>query len=298
MPQTRPPIARFAGPRHRTIADLADDFLTPKAKKEVQKILKKLNVTKLKDIATWADQIKTNNPPKDKDTSDFIKKFPNTRDWHFVDLPIDTTSYDVVKYAAFIREDDIVHIAAESINVLTEQSSKFTKLIALRWLVHLVGDMHQPLHIACSYIDSSGTKPKLVFKRDEILSKHLLQKSDKGGNNINLPIGTKGKPLHSYWDGDLPERDNNFSGIVLNPPPTVPINKLKDLPAEWVSDNVRFVQEAYKGLTVKGKNAAQPTHVDVAFDKAAYDARNVPLIKTMSEKAANRLAFLLNSIFG
>jgi hypothetical protein len=299
MPQRRLPIARFSAPRHRTIADLADGFLNDKARKEVKKILSKINAGTLKTIATWPDDIKPTSKriPTDKETVAFLKKFPKTGEWHFVDLPIDATGYDVNKYAAFTRANDIVQTTIESLNILTGESTEFSKPNALRWLTHLVGDMHQPLHIACSYIDPSGTKPKLVFSADEILSKHLLQKSDRGGNNIILPIGSHGKPLHSYWDGDLPQMDDNFSGIAFNPPPSVPINKLKNLPVEWVSENFQFVKEAYKGLTVKGKNAGDKTHVDVTWDKVQYDKRCVPLIKTLSEKAANRLAFLLNTIY-
>jgi hypothetical protein len=300
MPNTQLPQPRFSAPRHRTIGELADDFLSAKARKEVQKLLKKVKATTLKDIATWADDIKptSHKVPTDKETKKFLAKFPETREWHFVDLPIDATGYDVNKYAAFIKAEDVVHIATDCINILTGHSTKFSKPNALRWLVHLIGDIHQPLHIACSYIDYSGTKPKLIFKRDEILSKNLLQKSDRGGNKINLPIGTTGKPLHSYWDGDLPKKDDSFTGATYDPPPAVPINKLKDLPEEWVGDNVKFAKEAYKGLKVLRKNVLHPTYIDVSWTKTEYDKRNVPLIKSLSLKAANRLAFLLNTIFG
>lgn len=202
------------------------------------------------------------------------------------------------KYAAFTREDDIVHMAVESIRILTGSSAKFSKPNALRWLVHLVGDMHQPLHIACSYIDFSQTKPKLIFSRNEILNKNLLQKSDRGGNKIILPVGKSGKPLHTYWDGDLPNKDNNFDDNIYDPPAAVAISKLIDLPADWVGENVQYSKEAYKGLTVKSKNSTHPTSVDVTWNKIKYDKRCVPIIKTLSKKASSRLAFLINTIYG
>ena len=293
--------AKFSGPRHKTIAEVAEKFLEPKAKKEVLKLLQKISAStkSLKDIATWADEIKPRSAskPTDKETTDFLKKFPDSGEWHFVDLPVDATGYDATKYAAFTRADDIVQTCIESINILTGNSTKFSKPNALRWLVHLIGDMHQPLHIACSYVDYSKAKPRLVFGRDEILKKDLLQKSDRGGNKINLPIGSKGKALHSYWDSDLPDKDKNFNNPTPVVIPAVSLDKLVQLPARWVGENVQFAKEAYKGLTVKGINAVQKTNVDVTWNKTEYDNRCIPLIKDLSLKAASRLAFLLNTIY-
>ena len=297
MYQFIPFTAEYAGPRHRSIADLAHGFLSPDAKEQVLLLLNTINADSLTDIASWADEIKptSRHIPTDPDTQDFIRKYPTSNEWHFVDLPVDATRYDVMEYAAFTRKDDIVQSAIKSINILLGNSEDFSKLNALRWLVHLVGDMHQPLHLACSYIDGSSGQPKLVFEKDEILEKHLLQKSDRGGNKILLP---NGKALHSYWDGDLPERDNNFLGYDYSPPTTVSREKLIDLPAQWVGEIVQFAAQAYKGLTITGFNNAQVTKVDVTWNEAEYDQRCIPIVKEICEKAASRLAFLLNTIYG
>lgn len=296
--ENRPPIARFGGPRHKAIAEIADEHLTPAVKEKIIAILQKINVQSLQDIATWADEIKptSQHKPTDEDTVDFMAKFHDSREWHFVDLPVNATGYDPVKYKPFTRPDDVVQMTVESIRILLGHSEKFSQLNALRWVTHLVGDMHQPLHIACSYIDSSGATPRLVFDSDEIIAKHLLQQSDHGGNKILLPIGSHGKPLHSYWDTDLPAMDNNLHD---QPPVLPPVhkNQLAALPAEWVSDNIRFAKEAYEGLTVKGQNI-HPGNIDVNFNQHAYNNRCVPLIKELSLKAAARLALLLNTIFG
>lgn len=294
--KTNQPPVEFSAPRHKTIAELADGFIAnTSAEKEIKKLLQKINAPNLKEIAPWADAIKptTKEKPTDKETAVFLKTFPDTREWHFVDLPIDATAYDKNEYSAFTREDDVVQIIIECINILTGKSKKFSKPNALRWLVHLIGDIHQPLHIACSYIDYNKTKPKLVFKKEEILTSNLLQKSDRGGNKINLPIGRKGKALHSYWDSDLPQKDNNFDNLEYTPPPPVSLEKLIQLPAQWVSENLQFAKEAYKGLTVTGKNQTHPTYVDVSWDKTQYDKRCVPIIKQLSLKAATRLAYTL-----
>ncbi|MES1159488.1 MAG: hypothetical protein ABUM51_01915, partial [Bacteroidota bacterium] len=110
-------------------------------------------------------------------------------------------------------------------------------------------------------------------------------------------IGSRGKALHSYWDSDLPKKDDDFESEEYNPPPAVAAADLITLPALWVGSNVKFAEQAYKGLKVIGKNATHPTYVDVSWNKTAYDKRNVPLIKDLSVLAANRLAFLLNTIY-
>lgn len=287
---------KFSAARHRTIGALAQSFLTKNALKEVSRITSKINNVGLEEIATWADLIKptVKNKPTDKDTLDFLAEYPDTREWHFVNLPLDATGYDTNLYSAFTRENDIVHSTNECIKVLTGGSKKFTELNALRWLVHLIGDMHQPLHIACGYIDYQPQIPKIIFDKDTILQNNLLQKSDKGGNNINL---TASKSLHSYWDDDLPEMDKNFDNIVYKAPAAVPINQLIELPAQWTGDNLKKSKEAYKGLTVVGKNAKKPTYLDIQWDKVEYNKRCIPIIKELSITAANRLAFILNTIY-
>ena len=297
MEEKSQPILEFSAPRHRTIAEVADVFLEPKARKEIQKILAIINAKNLKEIATWADDIKpmSSQKPTDKETKDFLNRFHDTRNWHFVDLPVDATKYDVVEYADFVRDDDIVHISEECIRILLGHSTKFSQANGLRWLVHLVGDLHQPLHLACSYLDLEKPKPALVFDKDQIIKKKLLQKSDHGGNKIIL--GTGSKALHSYWDDDLPKMDNNFVGATYQPPAKMPKDKLIELPSQWVGDNVKYSKEAYTGLTVTGFNAKENDKINVDWDKQEYNKRCVPIIKILSLNAANRLAFLLNTIF-
>jgi len=60
---------------------------------------------------------------------------------------------------------------------------------------------------------------------------------------------------------------------------------------------VKFAKEVYKGLTVTGKDGNQPTKVDVAWTKSAYDKRCAAIVKKLCLKSASRPAFLLNSIY-
>lgn len=294
------PIIEFAARRHKTIGSLAQEFIkSTLAEKEVAKLLEKINASSLEEIADWADKIKptSKNKPTDSETKDFLTHFPDTREWHFVDLPLDATSYDVQKYRRYIRKDDVVHALMESINILMGNSNKFSKPNALRWLVHLMGDIHQPLHIACSYIDYNKAIPELVFNSNEVLIRNLLKMSDKGGNKIVLPIGGSGKSLHQYWDSDLPEMDNDFSTVKYDNNTMISKTELLAMPSEWVGENVQYAKEAYKGLTVIGRNNKDKTAIDIKWDQNSYNQRCIPLIKEMSIKAGQRLAYTLICIY-
>jgi len=68
-------------------------------------------------------------------------------------------------------------------------------------LVHLVGDVHQPIHVGCGFIDHTAAGPVLVTDPKVIVQKNLPH--DRGGNSLVLPISGSIN-LHSYWDSFIP----------------------------------------------------------------------------------------------
>src|SRR4029079_13848482 len=96
---------------------------------------------------------------------------------------------------------DVVQIIKESVRVLQGDSNRFTPINALRLVVHLVGDVHQPVHVGCGYIDDSVEPAKIIRNPVTVVNKEL--ESDHGGNKLILPVGTNGVNLHSYWDSRL-----------------------------------------------------------------------------------------------
>ena len=191
--------------RHELIAGAASRLLNQRARAEVTRILAPLgNNTNLQDIAGWADQIKgqTANPNQDPDTRQFLTDFPNdaSRDWHYVNLPLGVESYSEAAELGFTRDDDVVQMISASVRVLQGNLNIMSELNALRWLVHLVGDVHQPIHVGCGFVDASGNVPRLVLDPQRIIQRNL--RSDKGGNNLVLPVSGS-VSLHSYWDSRL-----------------------------------------------------------------------------------------------
>ena len=111
---------------HRVIGQIAQDNLTEKALKAITELL---DGETLATVSTWPDEMRSNPDfrPYDK--------------WHYVNLPEDKKYHEVEH-----TQDNAVIIIEKAIEVLTSNSSREDKAFYLKYLVHLVGDIHQPLH--------------------------------------------------------------------------------------------------------------------------------------------------------
>jgi len=323
--------------RHELIAGVAQDQMSSeKAKKALRGILPVQGMM-LSDVAGWADTVKRRGPDPlkdDKETIAFLKDARNKNNhlWHYVNLPLGAKEYSRETYPEFTRDDDVVQIMRESIRVLQGQSDRFSEFNALRLLVHLAGDVHQPAHVGCCYIDRSTTPPELIRDPKLVLQKGL--KSDEGGNQLLLPIGSNGVSLHSYWDSRLggtikPEDFLAGEGapsdqIEDNAPEFDPelkqkfISKLRAMideepsegdaaaeadlespelwPQRWASQSLLVAQEAYSSLKI---TAPSDGKFIVAWEgKEEYDKRCKPLVIQQMKLAAQNLAALLDTILG
>ncbi len=197
----------------------------------------------------------------------------------------------------------------------------------------MVGDVHQPVHVGCSYINKSGELPRLVS--DPAAAVGL--EDDIGGNALVLPIS--GSPsLHTYWDSRLPSGDQDHDEAEADAPsesdapeadaasdadavsPEMKaqfIQKLigrieanaaetdvemddtstpvEDWPEAWATTSIRLARSAYKSLRIVKKLTKQ---YKVEWEgKEAYDARCEPIVRQQTEAAARHLADLLNKIW-
>jgi hypothetical protein len=159
----------FGDQGHKAIWTLAQDYLHPATKQKVTAILAgdKLTMT-----AVWLDKARSaarhNSGPlaNDPETKSFNSQFPNNAESHFVNLPLAAGSYRAGR--AFTSNDDVVHAINRSIATLEGKHTGMSKRIALRALVHLVGDIHQPLHCATGYYNVSNlARPKLISEPSE-----------------------------------------------------------------------------------------------------------------------------------
>src|SRR5882724_6903179 len=139
----------FSREGHESIALLAfsSKDLSGTAKSAINQILGSESIA---FAAEWPDAIK---PPfgavaNTPEAIDFNHKHPDNHHWHFVNFPIGSSAYSAT--SPFAKDDDVSHAVQGCIAVLEGKGSfdNLTKKEALRYLVHLVGDVHQPLHTA------------------------------------------------------------------------------------------------------------------------------------------------------
>ena len=149
---------------HRVIGDIAEQYLTRKAKKEITKIM---GTESLVDVANWMDFIK----------SDPQYNYMNL--WHYVTIP------DGETYASSTKDPkgDVIwaidkFIAELKSDTLTIEEKQF----AINCLVHLVGDIHQPVHVG------NG--------------------KDKGGNDVKIKYFWENSNLHRIWDSGMIDGQN------------------------------------------------------------------------------------------
>lgn len=144
---------------HQIIAALAQSQLTPAARQEVDRLLALEPGETLESISTWADEHRN----------------PATAAWHYVNFPRETCNYDANRDCP----DGKCVVAAidRQTAVLASNAPDEKRLLALKYVVHLVADVHQPLH--AGYMD------------------------DRGGNSYQLQAFMRGSNLHAVWDSGL-----------------------------------------------------------------------------------------------
>jgi hypothetical protein len=152
---------------HSIVAELAQHRLTDASVSALQKLLGR-NVS-LASIASWAD--------------DYRAEHPETGGWHFVNIPDDRATYDPAVDCAKqnCAVDAITHFTAvlgDCAKTAEEQTE------ALKFIVHFVGDIHQPLH------STDRADP-------------YTRKDDQGGNLVKVTFFGADTNLHAVWDTGL-----------------------------------------------------------------------------------------------
>lgn len=114
---------------HRVTGKIAEQYLTKRTKRKIDKILKGES---LAFVSTFADEIKSDN------------KYRKYSPWHYVNMGLDETYDEAEKNP----KGDLVTAIATCINVLKDKNSTLeAQNFHLKMLVHFIGDLHQPMHI-------------------------------------------------------------------------------------------------------------------------------------------------------
>jgi hypothetical protein len=268
---------------HMIVAKIAYARLNPKAKAEVNKLIK-IDIEPTAITAKSLDFVNAAHWPDDLRPDE---AFANTLPLHFIDEPF---SADGAPLPTDLPEaQNVITALTKYVNILKTSTDDNERAEALRFIIHFVGDIHQPLH--CSTRVTGG-----------------LKEGDRGGNLFKIKLkGANGKftleKLHSYWDGgigDFPKAGPNFAPPPLSqiPPAAKRITtQFPDADPAWKAGG----PEDFAGWAKESTDLAQPVaYDDLSPNSVPSKAYNQQAVKTARQRVAwagYRLAELLNSIW-
>lgn len=221
------------------------------------------------------------------------------RSYHYANVAIQRDRYDPGFTGA--SGHDIVSATQAAIAVLTGGPIRVgtgvtidDRKIALMLLAHLVGDLHQPLHVGAAYLDSQGR----LADPDRAGASAGAAWGTRGGNWIEIAGGS----LHSEWDATPRSARPDQVDLELLPvavaagveirSETIPL-----WPVAWATDTLRVTPKAFERISYSqvGREAG---HWTARFhDRREYMAQKAAIQSAQLEKAGGRLAKLLNAIW-
>ena len=155
-------VCAWGNEGHQIIALIAADRLTPAARSEVADLLGGDARNSMDSASMWADYIRLTRP--------------ETAPWHYVNIEIAAGGYNAATDCP--AENCVVAQVEKDARIIADhQLAKPVRAEALRFLIHFVGDLHQPLHCA--------------------------DNRDRGGNEVGVLIGAEQTNLHAVWDTDV-----------------------------------------------------------------------------------------------
>jgi hypothetical protein len=236
---------------HRTVGKIAENHLTVKARAAVKELL---GAASLADVSTWADEVRNQSD------------YRHTGSWHFLNLPPGLSFPEFEKQVKGESGENVYSAILVQESILTSKgTSRQQKAEALKFIVHFVGDLHQPMHIS--------------------------RAEDKGGNTIQLNYEGQGTNLHSLWDTKLLEHEGlSYEQLAVKYDHANP-----DQIRQWQNDPlIKWIWESYE---VSSRLYAE---VDLmkgrSIDEGYYQA-HIAIIRKRIEQAGIRLAGLLNQLF-
>ena len=189
-----------------------------------------------------------------------------------MDVPLDQDRYDDRFSADTPEKGYIVPKIREFRAILKDRSRPLQeRRVALRFLIHLVEDLHMPLHVGDNH--------------------------DRGGNDTQVRFFGQGTNMHRLWDGDMIARVRRGRGTMARRPDrdgyarSARAKAMAGTVEEWATESLLAAREAYMdpatGLKIKpGTKLGEP-----------YQAANLPVARQRLYQAGVRLAMVLNEVF-
>ena len=270
---TAAPASAYWEYGHQTVAKIAEANVRPKTRAAIRQLLSHADLlgtpeckaSNIADASVWADCIK---PLKDADGK---FRFGFAYNWHFQDVSI-CRPFDL---EAACKDGNCVSAQiTRDVALLKDKSAPLKDRVqALAFLLHFVGDLHQPLHAG--------------------------EKDDKGGNDVKAVYGSYGPPrlnLHSVWDGYLAERAITSGPSLVRRYPAAVRSKIAagDV-TDWSRESWQVSHDATYASVMPDPCAPSPARV--TLDEPTI-RKLVPVARLEVERGGLRLAKLLDSALG
>ncbi len=246
---------------HRVIAAIADTQLSGLARANIEQILG--TGESLDEAANWPDEMRAA-------PGEFWQK--TSVPWHYVTI-------NGILYDHAPPEGDALEALSRFSKMLRDPTaSRADKQLALRFIVHLVGDLHQPLH--------NG------------------KCCDRGGNEVKLTWFGKPTNLHAVWDSQLIDDEQlSFTELAAKLERHISNDQVIawwDInPRDWISESAEIRETVYPRLPKpvaqpKGKRRNEPALPDLSY---AYVYKFKPVAEQRLSQAGVRLAAYLNALY-
>lgn len=246
---------------HEIVGDIARAHLTDNARRNIQELL---GSDDLASVANWADEVRRDRP--------------ESYGWHFVDIPKDSSGFSEARdcYQPDDKrptsKDDHHNCVVDRITMFRQivadpNAPQQTRVEALKYLVHFVGDIHQPMHAIAEA---------------------------RGGNDVHVvefgssQCGKYPCNLHSVWDSDLIEHTGRSEQeYVAYLQQQIPAHRWQERaggsPEDWANESLRLARQAWVN--------------DAGSVDEAYYKTNISTVDERLALAGLRLARILNEIF-
>jgi hypothetical protein len=246
---------------HRVVAAIADTQLSGLARAHIREILN--GGESLDEAANWPDEMRSAPDA-------FWQK--TATPWHYVTL-------DGITYDHAPPQGDALEALDRFTKTLRDPNASLAdKQLALRFVVHLVGDLHQPLHVG--------------------------KCCDHGGNDVKVTWFGKPTNLHAVWDSALVDDEQlSFTELAAKLERHIDNRDVVDWwdinPRDWISESAQYRDTLYPTATDKprpstDKKSKQPPLPDLSY---SYVYRFRPLMERRLSQAGVRLAAYLNAIY-
>lgn len=245
----------WSDPGHRIVAAIAEQRLSPAGRRLLREVVGGKSLSD-RDVATWADDVRDRR----------------TGPWHYVNLPPAAERYDAARdcppagcvVSAIERAAARLRAAHDAVELAD----------SLRWLVHLVADLHQPMHAG--------------------------ELRDRGGNDVQVRLGRRRQPItvHRLWDVEVlgpllarsdPLRAARALSAAISPEEAAAWAAERS-PAAWAGESHRVARSVQEELR------RFPTDGDVLLLPASYPEAQRPRTTEVLSKAGVRLGALLDRI--